>query len=108
MGPWGAMGTRFVAEFVYVFLFLFLPKTCSRRARRGLKRSLEAVGFVLAEFQPKRSHGDPIRDIFRVNFQDAISRNIIDGGKWFSKRECTHPLDPSRKMRSKIPHLLAR
>ena len=49
----------------------------SRRAGRGLKRCLEAVGFVLAEFQLKRSHGDPIRDIVRVNFQDAISRNII-------------------------------
>ncbi len=46
---------------------------CSAAARRGLKRPLEAVGFVPAEFQPKRSHGDPIRDIFRVNFQDAIS-----------------------------------
>ncbi len=49
-----------------------------KRAGRGLKRSLEAVGFVLAEFQPKRSHGDPIRDIFSVNLQDATSRNIID------------------------------
>ena len=67
-------------EFVFLFYFcLFVrPKTCSRRAGRGLKRSLEAVGFVLAEFRPKRSHGDPIRDIFCVNFQDASSQNIID------------------------------
>ncbi len=36
----------------------------SRRAGRGLKRSLEAVGFILAEFELKRSHGDPIRDNF--------------------------------------------
>ncbi len=25
---------------------------------------LEAIGFILAEFELKRSHGDPIRDIF--------------------------------------------
>ena len=31
------------------------------RARRGLKRCLEAVGFILAEFELKPSHGDPIR-----------------------------------------------
>ncbi len=30
-------------------------------AGRGLKRFLEAVGFVLAEFEPKPSHGDPVR-----------------------------------------------
>ena len=34
----------------------------SRGAGRGLKRFLEAVGFILAEFGPKPSHGDPIRD----------------------------------------------
>ncbi len=34
----------------------------SRRAGRGLKRSLEAVGFILAEFELKPSHVDPIRD----------------------------------------------
>ena len=50
----------------------------SRRTWRGLKRFLEAVGFILAEFEPKRSHGDPIRDMFCANFQDATSRNIID------------------------------
>ncbi len=31
-----------------------------RRAGRGLKRFLEAVGFILAEFEPKPSHRDPI------------------------------------------------
>ncbi len=36
----------------------------SRRAGRGLERFLEAVGFILAEFELKRSHGDPIRDNF--------------------------------------------
>ena len=36
----------------------------SRRAGRGFKRFLEAVGFILAEFELKRSHGDPIRDNF--------------------------------------------
>ena len=35
----------------------------SWRAGRGLKRFLEAVGFILAEFELKWSHGDPIRDI---------------------------------------------
>ncbi len=34
----------------------------SGRAGRGFKRFLEAVGFILAKFEPKRSHGDPIRD----------------------------------------------
>ncbi len=34
----------------------------SQRAGRGLKRFLEAVGFILAKFEPKRSHEDPIRD----------------------------------------------
>ena len=46
--------------------------------REGFKTFLEAVGFILAEFELKPSHGDPIREIFRANFQDAISRNIID------------------------------
>ena len=38
------------------------PKTGSRGAGRGFKRCLEAVGFILAKFEPKPSHGDPIRD----------------------------------------------
>jgi hypothetical protein len=29
-------------------------------AGNGLKRFLEAVGFILAEFEPKPSHVDPI------------------------------------------------
>ncbi len=29
---------------------------------RDLKRFLGGVGFILAEFGPKRSHGDPVRD----------------------------------------------
>ena len=39
----------------------FGPEMGSRGAGRGLKRFLEAVGFILAK-QPKPSHGDPIRD----------------------------------------------
>ncbi len=62
---------------IYFFLY-FGSEMGSRRAGRGLKRFLEAVGFILAEFEPKPSHGDPIRDMFRVNFQDATFRNIID------------------------------
>ena len=60
------------------FLGNFGPEMGSRRAGRGLKGFLEAVGYIRAEFEPKRSHGDPIRDIFRANFQDVISQNIID------------------------------
>ncbi len=44
------------------FCFDFGPEMGSRRAGRGFKRCLEAVGFILAKFEPKRSHGDPIRD----------------------------------------------
>ena len=40
----------------------FGPEMGSWRAGRGFKRFLEAVGFILAKFEPKRSHGDPIRD----------------------------------------------
>ena len=36
----------------------------SRRAGRGFKRFLEAVGFILAKFELKQSHGDSIRDNF--------------------------------------------
>ncbi len=39
----------------------FGPEMGSRGAGRGLKRFLEAVGFILAEFELKPSHGDPIR-----------------------------------------------
>ncbi len=53
-------------EFGDIFYFLgnFGLEMGSRRARRGFKRFLEAVGFILAEFELKRSHGDPIRDNF--------------------------------------------
>ena len=44
------------------FFLDFGPETGSRRAGRFFKRFLEAVGFILAEFGPERSHGDPIRD----------------------------------------------
>ncbi len=44
------------------FLFSDLGlKTGSWKAGRGLKRSLEAIEFILAKFEPKRSHGDPVR-----------------------------------------------
>ena len=46
----------------FTFFFDLGPKTGSRRAGRRLKRFLEAVGFILAKFEPKPSHGDPIRD----------------------------------------------
>ena len=36
-------------------------------------------GRVSAQTEP----WDPIRDIFRVNFQDVISRNIIDEQRRF-------------------------
>ncbi len=40
----------------------FGPEMGSRRAGRGFKRFLEAVGFILAKFELKPSHVDPIRD----------------------------------------------
>ena len=59
--------TGFFPHFLFFLLFLTFfrdlgPETGSRGAGRGLKRFLEAVGSILAEFEPKRSHGDPIRD----------------------------------------------
>ena len=36
----------------------------SRRAGRGFKRFLEAMGFILAEFELKRSHGTLFVTIF--------------------------------------------
>ncbi len=44
----------------FEIVLVFGPKTGSRRAGRGLKRLLEAVRFILAEFEPKPSHGDLI------------------------------------------------
>ena len=80
------------------FFLYFGPEMGSRRAGRGLKRFLEAVGFILAEFEPKRSHGGPIRDIFRVNVQDAISRNIIaEQHRFFYER-----IDPPRPLQKDV------
>ena len=42
--------------FAVIFLLYFGPEMGSRRAGRGLKRFLEAVGFILAEFELKPSH----------------------------------------------------
>ena len=61
-----------------LFFAVLGPKTGPGGPGRCLKTLPEAIGFVLAEFEPKRSHGDPIRYILHVNFQDATSRNIID------------------------------
>ncbi len=53
-------------EFGDIFGFFrnFGPEMGSRRPERVFKRPLEAVGFNLAEFELKRSHGGPIRDNF--------------------------------------------
>ncbi len=62
-GPLGVRGVRctfFEMRFFEMRFFLL----DSRRAGRVFKRFLEAVGFILAEFELKRSHGDPIRDNF--------------------------------------------
>ncbi len=47
---------------VFSDVLYFGPETGSRRGGRGFKRFLGAVGFVLAKFEPKPSHEDPIRD----------------------------------------------
>ena len=49
-------------DFVFLFFLHVGPEMGSRRGGRGFKRFLEAVGFILAKFEPKPSHGDPIRD----------------------------------------------
>ncbi len=53
-------------EFGHIFVFFNVlgPTMGSRRAGRGFKRFLEGVGFILAEFEVKRSHGDHIRGNF--------------------------------------------
>ena len=71
-----------------------------KRAGRGLKRSLEAVGFVLAEFQPKRSHGDPIRDMFSVNFQDGQVRILSAKRMICSAKEGFKKVPGGRRIRS--------
>ncbi len=42
--------------------FDMLGRKRAHGGREGFKRFLEAVGSILAEFEPKPSHGDPIRD----------------------------------------------
>ena len=64
MGGGGITGCffHFVCLFDFSHFFFDLgPETGSRGAGRGLKRFLEAVGSILAEFGPKPSHGSPIR-----------------------------------------------
>ncbi len=59
----GGIYTFFFPNFRFLAFFeKFGPEMGSRGAGRGFKRFLEAVGFILAKFEPKRSHGDPIRD----------------------------------------------
>ena len=73
MGRWGGWS----GVLLYMFFFCYFgPKTGSRRAGRGFKRSLEAVGFILAEFELKRSHGDPIRDNFIIVLFGLIFRGL--------------------------------
>ncbi len=60
----GAVDREF-GDILGFFFRNFGPEMGSRRAGRGFKRFLEAVGFILAEFELKRSHGDPIRDNFK-------------------------------------------
>ncbi len=51
---------------IYCFLFIdvffrFWTENGLTEGREGFERILEAVGFILTEFELKRSHGDPIR-----------------------------------------------
>ncbi len=50
-------------EFVYFFAFSCVSwaEQGPTEGRDSFKKCLEAVGFVLAEFRPKRSHGEPTR-----------------------------------------------
>ena len=59
--PIGVRGGLILIVSVFSDVLYFGRETGSRRGGRGFKRSLEAVGFILAEFELKRSHGDPIR-----------------------------------------------
>ncbi len=47
---------------MYTLFTFFLFCMVVLAPRSGLKRSLEAIGFILAKFEPKPSHGYPIRD----------------------------------------------
>ena len=50
--------------YIYIYTWnIYGPQVGSQRAGRGLKRFLEAVRFILAEFEPEPSHGDPIRGL---------------------------------------------
>ena len=87
---------RYAVLYILIFCVVFLPETCSRRTGRGLKRSLEAVGFVLAEFQPKRSHGDPIRDIFLLTFKMHFLETELMSKTDVYKKELTPQPPPQR------------
>ena len=39
--------------------------------RRDLKSFLEAARFILAEYEPVGSHGDPVHDKFEVRTRDT-------------------------------------
>ncbi len=45
-----------------LFVSRFGARNGLMEAREVFKKFLEAVGFILAKFEPKPSHGDPIRD----------------------------------------------
>ncbi len=55
----------------------------SRTGGRGFKRFLEAVGSILAKFEPKPSHGDPIRDQNCGVGTYDMYWNIWNMWKWF-------------------------
>ena len=55
------------------------PTEGPRRPGSGLKRRLVPVGFILAGFEPERSHGDPFRN-----------QNCGFGMDWFA---CLHWID---------------
>ena len=55
------------------------PTEGPRRPGSGLKSRLVSVGFILTEFGPERSHGDPFRD-----------QNCDLGIDWFA---CLHWID---------------
>ena len=46
---------------------VFDLRKMSRRSGRALKSFLNALGSILAKYQPKRSHGDPKRISFYIN-----------------------------------------
>ncbi len=65
-------------EFGDISVFYFEPETGSRKAGRGFKRFLEAVGFILAEFELKRNHGDPISmDLGHASWRSYVCERDI-------------------------------